>query len=116
MMLKYPFATWLKSAISIKTGRRRKIRSPPTSPPRKVILQNREASAFTCSRWPSPIVLPSRIAPALAMPNQTTVPKFLATMTTALAATISLPRWPMITEYIEKASPQDTSLPKAGRE
>ena len=59
---------------------------------------------------------PRRIAPALAIPKQATVPKFRATTTTALAATISLPRCPIMTEYIENASPQETSLPKAGRE
>ena len=116
MMLRYPCATALRSAIFINTGRSAKIRIPPMIPLKKVILQNRDASSFTLSIRPSPMAFPRRIAPALARPKQMTVPRFLATITTALAATMSLPRWPMITEYMEKASPQDTSLPKAGRE
>ena len=89
---------------------------PPAMPLKKVILQKREASAFTRSVFPAPMDFPKRIAPALAIPKQTTVPRFLATTTTAFAATISLPRCPMMTEYMENATPQETSLPKAGRE
>ena len=68
------------------------------------------------SLFPEPIDLPSIIAPAFAIPKHTTVPKFLATTTTAFAATISPPRCPIITEYIENAIPQTISLPKAGME
>ena len=92
------------------------MKTPPTIPLTKVIRQNLEASDFTVSIRPAPMDFPRRIAPALAIPKQATVPKFRATTTTALAATISLPRCPIMTEYIENASPQETSLPKAGRE
>ena len=89
---------------------------PPAIPLKNVILQNRVESSFTVSINPAPMDLPRRMAPALARPKHTTVPRFLATITTALAATMSLPRCPMITEYMEKATPQETSFPKAGRE
>lgn len=89
---------------------------PPRMPAIKVTRQKREASVLTVSMRPVPMDFPSRIAPAFAMPKQATVSRFLATTTTALAATISLPRCPMMTEYMENATPHTTSVPKAGRE
>ena len=62
------------------------------------------------------MIFPSRMPPALAMPKHSTVPKFRTTTTKELAATASVPRWPIITEYMENATLQDTSLPRAGRE
>ena len=115
-MLRYPCATALRSAIFINSGRSRKIKAPPAIPLTNVIQQKRDASSLTVSICPAPMAFPSRMAPALAIPKQTTVPRFLATTATALAATMSLPRCPMITEYMENPTPQETSFPKAGRE
>ena len=56
------------------------------------------------------------IAGVLAMPKQRIVPKFRTTMTKELAATASVPRCPIITEYMEKATLQEISFPRAGRE
>ena len=54
--------------------------------------------------------------PALARPKQRIVPKLRTTAAREFAATASVPRCPIITEYMEKARPHTTSLPMAGSE
>ena len=75
-----------------------------------------EAYSFARSMSPSPITLPSRMPPALAVPKQRTVPKFRTTTTRELAATASEPICPRMTEYMEKATLHARSLRRAGRE
>ena len=67
------------------------------------------------SSLPSPIFWPSSMPPALARPKQRMVPKLRTTVAREFAATASVPKCPIITEYMEKAKPQTTSLPMAGR-
>ena len=86
------------------------------NPARIVLRTRREASRSASSRFPLPIVLPNTIAPPYAMPKARTEHSWRRTFTTEFAATMSSPRCPKITEYIEKAEPQTSSLPKAGRE
>ena len=50
------------------------------------------------------------------MAKQNTVPILRTTTTSELAATASVPRCPRITEYMENATLQDTSLQSAGRD
>lgn len=69
-----PFITALRSTIFINTGHGRKIRTPPAIPLAKMIQQKRDASPFTVSICLVPMAFPSRTAPALAIPKQTTVP------------------------------------------
>ncbi|GFH93454.1 hypothetical protein IMSAGC002_04731 [Lachnospiraceae bacterium] len=89
---------------------------PPIAPVITVSFISFFAPSLASSSLFSPIIFPSRIPPALAIPKQSMVPKFLTTITNELAATASVPRCPIITEYMENATLQDISFPKAGKE
>ena len=84
-------------------------------PERTVSFIRIEAHFSASSILPLPMICPSRIPPPLATEKHSTVPKVRTSEVKELAATMSVPRnWPMITEYIEKARPQETSFRVAG--
>ena len=88
--------------------------TPPMAPAIMVIFSILEAYTFDFSRSPFPITFPRRIVPALAIAKQNTEPILRTTVTRELAATASVPRCPRITEYMEKATLQEMSFPRAG--
>ena len=88
--------------------------NPPIAPAITVIFSILEAYTFDFSRSPFPITFPRRIVPALAIAKQKTEPILRTTVTSELAATASVPRCPRITEYMENATLQETSFPRAG--
>ena len=90
--------------------------SPPMAPVMTVSFISFLAPSRASSSLFSPMMFPRRMPPALAMPKQRMVPKLRTTTTKELAATASVPRWPMITEYMEKATLQLMSFPSAGRD
>ena len=104
------------AAYFITKGVAARIIRPPRAPVATVSFISFFAPARASSNLFSPMILPNKMPPALAMPKQRMVPKFRTTITKELAATTSVPRCPKITEYMENATLQLISFPRAGKD
>ena len=110
MICRYCFACSVSWTIDTMTGWQIRMTMLPSTEVRKVSRSRRLASRSARAMSPAPIVLPRMIAVPFAMPKPSTEARLRIIETIEFAATMSSPRWPMMTAYIEKARPQTNSF------
>ena len=102
--------------VAMETGRTMRTTIAPNPPVMRDSRTNRPPLRSACASSPAPIALPSMMAAAAATPKPTTCASWRTTWATELAATAVLPRWPMITEFIELPRPHISSFIVTGME
>ena len=95
----------MRSTIFVINGDKAIRTRPDTIPAIIAVLVSVSPTSFASCRRSAPRRFPTMILPAFPSPRQKHTTRFLEIFAIPLAATASVPRCPMITEYMEKPIP-----------